>query len=368
VGFIAAIGLLFGLEAADQRRDATRAAWSSAAVLLAARLALFAAVAALDDSGLSRVLFVLVPFAAYFAFGRAVSLALAAASLAVLLAGYALWVPHWYTDATKVSDILMFCVGLVLAISMASIAVGQQEGRARLETALHDLERSHAQLTAYSAQVAELSAAAERNKLARDIHDSLGHHLTAISIQLEKASAFRDRDAGAAQQALADARSSARHALDDVRLSVRTLRGEAARFSLPAKLTELVRQAGGQQPQITLSITGEESGISDAALTVLYRAAQEALTNARRHAQAGHVSVSVEFGRSGARIVVADDGRGFRPQPAGPPGSSGYGLTGMRERAALVGGTMEVESRPGGGTHVTVTVPALPAGVPGCPV
>ena len=81
------------------------------------------------------------------------------------------------------------------------------------EIALRDLRESHDQLAAYAGQAAELSAAAERNRLARDIHDSLGHYLTAIAVQLEKAEVFRDRDQGTASQAVADARTLARQAL-----------------------------------------------------------------------------------------------------------------------------------------------------------
>lgn len=359
-GFVTALAVLFALEAVEARRYAVRTPPWPAFVLLVTRLGLFVAVATFDNSGLSRVLFVLVPFAAYFTFGRTVSLALAGVCLIVLLASYMLWVPHWYTDANYVADIVMFGIGLVLAISMAGIAIGEQEGRVRLEGTLRDLERSHAQLTVYAAQVADLSAAAERNRLARDIHDSLGHHLTAIAVQLEKASAFQDRDQHAAKQALANARSSARRALDDVRVSVRALRIETGPLSLSAMLADLVRQADDGHQRVTLSITGEESGIGQAAVTVLYRAAQEALTNARRHGHARNVSVSVTFDESRARLVVDDDGGGFTAPPAGTE-PDGFGLLGMTERAALVGGAVEIESRPGAGTRVTVAVPRADA-------
>jgi signal transduction histidine kinase len=265
---------------------------------------------------------------------------------------------------------------------MAGIAVGDQASRARLERALRDLEESHLQLTSYAARVAELSCEAERTRLARDIHDSLGHHLTAIAVQLEKAAAFRDRDAATADQALADARSSARQALDDVRLSVRALRGEPP-GTLAAMLGDLVRQAGGGAeggPLATLSVDGldgldgvdgvdgDGGQLSGAARTVLYRAAQEALTNARRHSGARRVSVSLTFTGRYARLVVADDGRGF--DPAARAAGGGFGLVGMRERAALAGGRAEVDSCPGGGTTVTVTVPraAVPAARGGGPV
>ncbi|WP_306366090.1 sensor histidine kinase [Nocardiopsis sp. CC223A] len=358
VGFTACIGLLFALEFAERRLFPVRTPTGPAIAFLAARPALFVAAAALDPSGLSRVLFVLVPFSAYLAFGRTVSLTLGALCLLLLLGGYAVWVPDWYTDATYVSDVLMFSVGLVLAIAMAGITVREQQGRTRLEEALGDLERSHARLTAYADRVAELSAEAERNRVARDIHDGLGHHLTAIAVQLEKAAEFRDLDPRAAGQALADARGSTRSALEDVRHSVRTLRGGGTGFRLRPALADLVRDSGRGRPTVTLSVTGEEDGFGDAELTTLYRACQEALTNARRHSGAGLVSVTVVFDETEARLVVRDDGVG----PPGPPSellsrSPGLGLTGMRERAALVGGSVELHGGPGEGTRVSVTVP-----------
>ncbi|WP_328868860.1 sensor histidine kinase [Streptomyces sp. NBC_00287] len=315
--------------------------------LLAARLVLIVAVAALDDSGLSRALLVLVPFTAYFAFGRTAALALTGCCVAVVLALYTLSEPAWYADPEYVSDLLMLLIGLVLALSMAAVAIGEQRGRARLEE--------------YAARVAELSATDERNRLARDIHDSLGHHLTAIAVQLEKAAAFRGHDPHAADQAVADARRSAGLALDDVRTSVRALRDDrAAPFSLPAALAELVRELDDGRIQASLQVDGEPYdalGADGAALTTLYRTAQEALTNVRRHADAGRVTVSLTFGADSARLVVADDGRGFRPGAVTV--SQGFGLLGIQERARLLGGTAGIDSASGAGTRITVEIPRV---------
>jgi signal transduction histidine kinase len=359
-GFAAVMVVLLAVEIAEWRWLPGPAQRGALLALLAVRLGLFAAAAALDPSGDSRALFILVPFAAYFAFGRAVSLALGGLCLGVLAVSFTLRVPHWYTRAAYLSDLLMFGVGLVLAIAMAGIAVGEQASRMRLEVALRDLRESHDQLTAYAAQVAELSAAAERNRLARDIHDSLGHHLTAITIQLEKAEAFRDRDRPAADQAVADARESARYALREVRGSVRSLRGHGPSAPLSAMLAGLARQAGAGEPHVTVTVAGDEAGVDAATRTVLFRAAQEALTNARRHSGARRISVSVTVDDREVRLVVTDDGRGFDPTPRDGPGRAvrdGFGLLGIRERAALAGGRAEVDSQPGEGTTVTVAVP-----------
>ncbi|MFD9736378.1 sensor histidine kinase [Umezawaea sp. NPDC059074] len=317
-GFVVCVGLLYAVELLEPRH---------VVALLAARLVLFAAVAVLDESGLSRVLFLLVPFLAYLRLGRRVGLALGALSLVLLLGSYLVWVPGWYTDAAAVSDVLMFCVGLVLALAMAATA-----------TSARDAQQ----------EVTELSVAMERTRLARDVHDGLGHHLTAIAVQLEKSEAFRERDPEAADRAVADARRAARQALEEVRSSVRAMRADTEPFHLPSALADLVRDT-----DVVLTVVGAQNGADRAALTALYRAAQESLTNARRHAGATAVSATLTFGPRDARLEVADDGRGFAVDAA-----EGFGLKGMRERARLVGGRVEVASAPGAGTRVTVTVPS----------
>ncbi|GAA2643465.1 sensor histidine kinase [Streptomyces vastus] len=332
VGFVATIGALFALEAAGGRRPAARVP------LLLARCALTGAAVLLDASGLSQVLVVLLPFTAYFAFGRRCALALGALCLAGLLTSYVLTAPGWYRDLEHVSDLLMLAVGLVLALSMAAVAVGEQRARRELEE--------------HAARVAELSATTERNRLARDIHDSLGHHLTAMSVQLEMASDFRALDPGAAQQALNEARHSVKLALGDVRQSVRALRGEAVHPTLSAALAGLAH-SGGARPVVTVEVTGDEDGYGAAELTALYRAAQEGVTNARRHARATRVTVAVRLAEDSARLMVTDDGRGFAPDTA----VTGFGLLGMRERVQLVAGSVDIDSGPDAGTRLMVTVP-----------
>ncbi|WAZ19845.1 sensor histidine kinase [Streptomyces cinnabarinus] len=329
-GFGTAIGALFALEAV--------AGSVPRLPLLLARLALIGAVVVLDASELAQVLFVLLPFTAYFAYGRTVALALAALCPAGLIAGLALGSPGWYRDQEHISDLLMLCVGLVLALSMAAVAVGEQRARLAVQE--------------YAARVAELSAAAERNRLARDLHDSLGHHLTAISVQLEMASEFRTLDPEAAGRAMAEARRSAKLALGDVRRSVRVLRDAPARPALTSALAGLAGD-GGARPRVTVEVSGEESAYGTAELTALYRAAQEALTNARRHAGASEVTVTLRLAADEARLVVADDGCGFAPDGA----TGGFGLLGMRERVQLVAGSVLIDSGPGAGTRLTVTVP-----------
>ncbi|WP_030019745.1 sensor histidine kinase [Streptomyces monomycini] len=332
-GFATGLAALVALETVERRGLPVRAC-----VPMLARVGLIAGVVALDESGLAQALFVLLPFTAYFVCGRGVALALAALCVAGLLTGYALTEPGWHRDVERVADLLMLCVGLILALSMAAVAIGEQRGRRALEQ--------------YAAQVADLSAAAERNRLARDIHDSLGHHLTAVSVQLQIASEFRILQPDSAQRAVDEARLSVKRALGDVRQSVRALRDEEPHRPLTAMLAGLARD-GEDRPQVTVQVDGAEDGYGPAELTALYRAAQEGLTNARRHARASRVTVAVRLTADAARLVVSDDGHGFTPDGA----ATGFGLVGMRERVHLVGGSVHIDSGPGKGTRLTVTVP-----------
>ncbi|MEV1115590.1 sensor histidine kinase [Actinosynnema sp. NPDC049800] len=277
-----------------------------AAVVLVVQAGLVVVIAFADGSGMARVLFLLLPFGAYFAFGRVVAVGVGVGTAVFLVVAFQLTVPGWTRSVEHVSDLLMFGIGLVLALAMA-----------------------------------ELSAAAERNRVARDVHDGIGHHLTAVSVLLEKASAFRDRDAAVADQAIEDARESARRALEDVRTSVRAMRE-------PFRLAEsLTRLAGGLG--VSVACTGDESRYAPRTLLALYRAAQEGITNAMRHAAGSDVTVTVHCGPRQARLVVADDGPGFSVE------REDFGLRGVRERIGLVGGSVEVDG--GSGTRLTVVVP-----------
>ena len=342
--FLGGLAAAAALDWYERRRYPAGASRWPAAGLLVARFVLFVIIAAGDGSGMSRVLFLLLPFTAYFALGRAISIAIGIGCVAFVAGLFQLTIPQWYRQTEQVSDLLMFAVGLVLTIAMAAVAGNERLARTQL------LEANEV-LRASAAQLAELSATAERNRLARDIHDGLGHHLTAIAVLLEKAATFRDRDPTAADLAVENARRSARHALEDVRRSVTTLSGLTPPFRLAHALDELAHEADDGRLSVTVDWQGDESRFEPAALMALYRAAQEGLTNVRRHANATHATVSVHCDPTGAHLIVADDGRGFASE------QEGFGLRGMRERVRLVGGWVSVESRPGGGTRLAVAVP-----------
>ncbi len=310
--FLGALAALAALELPAARR-------LNAGVVLTGQAVLFVAVSYADGSGLSRVLFVLVPFLAYFTYGRAVSVALGAGCLIVFMATQ----PRWYSNVESLSDLLMFGIGIVLAIAMAAVAVEERQGRK---------------------EIARLSAAAERQKIARDIHDDLGHHLTAVVVLLEKAAAYRDRDASEADRAVQDAAKSATLALAEVRESVRTMRSGDGPFDLAVALPRLA----APDVSITFNTTG---GYSESVHTILYRAAQEGITNARRHANATQISVSADLGPELAELTVTDNGHGLNGA------AEGFGLSSMRARVSAAGGQVVLENAAVSGTRVKVWIP-----------
>lgn len=192
------------------------------------------------------------------------------------------------------------------------------------------------------------------------MHDSVGHALTGLAIQLEKASAFRSRDAIAADGAVETAKRLADHALEEVRQAVGLLRAEQPLFLLSAGLRELAETADHAGLRVELLFSGDEAHIPVETRMALFRVAQEGLTNVQRHAQAAHVTLHLAIDADVIRLALRDDGIGFVPGTA-PDGAGsrggGYGLRGIAERVALLGGTYTLRSAPRNGTTLEVVAP-----------
>src|SRR5215218_508797 len=203
-----------------------------------------------------------------------------------------------------------------------------------------------------AARTALAAQEAERLRVARELHDEIGQTLTAVTIQAERAAEGDPALAAAALRLVADA---VRESLDEVRRIARELRPEALDDlglvnALIALSTRVDAQTG---PRVKRELQGTLSPLSAEVELVLYRIAQESLTNAVRHSNAQSVTVSLEADAESVTLRVADDGKGMPEQrPADTAG-----IAGMRERALLVGGRLTVDSRPGHGTEVRLTIP-----------
>ncbi len=208
-----------------------------------------------------------------------------------------------------------------------------------------------------AARVQELEdvRAGERLSLARELHDTVAHHVSAIAVRAQAGVATSARDPEAAVDALRVIGDEASRTLDEMRAMVRVLRDdEAAQLAPAPRVEDLQRLAGGGdgRTRVEVELSGATAGLSPALSGAVYRLAQESVTNARRHARgATCISVEVTVDDSSVRLRVQDDG-----EPAGAS-SGGYGLIGMAERAQLLGGTLEAGAGAERGWTVTAVLP-----------
>ena len=199
----------------------------------------------------------------------------------------------------------------------------------------------------------------ERSRIAREIHDTLAQGYVGISVQLEVLAELlrQNRTAEAARQ-LDTARGHVREGLKDARESIWALRSqEAGETTLPVRMRRLVEAAGGGDVEARFGIHGAYRALAAETEREILRVGQEAIQNVKSHARARHLFVQLEYRPEEIALEVRDDGRGFPVEEM--EGAAGhYGLTGMRERAELMGGALEVRSEPGAGTTVRLRAPA----------
>lgn len=199
-----------------------------------------------------------------------------------------------------------------------------------------------------------VARAEERARIAREIHDTLAQDLTAVVLQLEGALNQLDHDPQRARQRLERALATTRSSLEEARRSVLDLRGGSLPRPLPQALSALARSFTSETGVRVQVVTAGGTQLSARAESELFRIAQEALSNVRRHAQAHSVEISLQRRGDALRLSIRDDGRGFEPASVG---EGHHGLLGMRERARLLGGKLRVVAHPGRGTRITATVP-----------
>jgi len=264
----------------------------------------------------------------------------------------------------------------------------QHDQREQAESLVAQLEAAQTQLRAYAAEVEDLSATRERNRMAREIHDTLGHYLTLLAAQLETALKLEERERrhalnehadradGQLRAELIEARRVTTECLAEVRRSVAALHPTSAVGGpFDEALRRLVAEAQASQPEtaLTLDIEGDIAGLSPEVRVALYRCAQEALTNIRKHAHATRALIRLRIetaDTSGAaageqaasqrvELTILDDGVGVSRDGTDDASEQapGFGLLGMRERIALLGGGVSAQPSGEHGWRVAVSVP-----------
>jgi signal transduction histidine kinase len=244
-----------------------------------------------------------------------------------------------------------FAAGFAFTIAFTVITKRALDSREREEKLRLEVEAANRKLRDQAAQTEELATTRERNRVAREIHDGVGHYLTVVKTQLDAAAALLPAQPERAREAVTKAAKLTGDALDDVRRSVGSLRTDEARAPLPEALRTLTLEAG---LPVTVRVEGTVRALPPGIEHALFRAVQEGLTNVRKHAGAAGAEVALDF-RPAGRVVLAvtDNGRG-----ANGAADGGFGLRGIRERIEVLGGRVESGNRGEGGFALTIEVPA----------
>ncbi len=271
-------------------------------------------------------LLLVLPYAVFrWASGRAMVI-----GSAILLADFALST----VPGTGVPDLIAHLV-VILPIVTAALAL-----RYRAADRLQQLDRIKS---------------LEREQLARDLHDTVAHHVSAIAIRAQAGLATAEHNPAAATDALGLIEAEASKTLAEMRSMVRVLRRtESPELSPSPRVADLEQLAGTAEGGLTVDvrITGDTDSVPPTVAAAIYRIAQESITNARRHARhATRVDVRVDSTVDGVRMSIRDDGE------SGSLAAPGYGITGMTERAALLGGSLQAGRAPGSGWVVTAELP-----------
>jgi signal transduction histidine kinase len=246
----------------------------------------------------------------------------------------------------KLNAALSFGLALVLVMLLINALLEERKSRTKLSTALDQLRQ-------YSLRIEDQSALQERNRIAREIHDSLGHTLTAQSIQLDSALLLQTSNHPEATAFLQEAKQLCKQALQEVRQSVATLRTDPLQGksleSLVEPLMQEFRATTAIEPICMLSLT---QPLPREVISAFYRVLQESLTNIIRHSCANQVILRLVIRDRLLHLQIQDNGKGFDPNQ----NLTGFGIQGMKERIAALGGQFTLSSSPDKGCLIDVRV------------
>ena len=219
-----------------------------------------------------------------------------------------------------------------------------------------DLAGKNAQLVDFAATREQLAITRERNRMARELHDTLAHTLTALSVQLQAAEVLVQRDPPAASRQLEKLSEDTRAGIQEVRRAMHALRAAPLEdLGLVQALDRLAHSAASRAGcELKLDLPHELPDCSTVHAQNMFRIAEETLNNIVQHARASTISLELAQSEKGYRLVIRDDGIGFNPSTV-PEGH--FGITGIQERASLCGGAAELHSAPQEGTIWTIQIP-----------
>ncbi len=225
----------------------------------------------------------------------------------------------------------------------------------RLREQSKSLREANANLSHYASTLEQLAVSRERNRLARELHDTLAHSLTAISVSLETAKAYFDIDVAKSREFIDKSLESTRKGADETRRALKALRSSALEdMGLSFAIQRVAESAAARfHLNLTLDLKNPMPTLSPDVEQTIFRVAQEAIENIVNHSQAKNFSVHLESDVH-TKLTIQDDGIGFDSKSKEPTGH--FGLVGMYERAQLAGGKLKISSEKGKGTQVVLTI------------
>lgn len=242
---------------------------------------------------------------------------------------------------------LLFGLSLVFVLLLMNAAIAERQSNEKLAIALEQLRQ-------YALRIEDQATLQERNRIAREIHDSLGHSLTALNLQLETALKLGRVHPEKAQTFLTQAKQLASQALREVRQSVSTMRSEALLGqSLPEAIATLTHQFQGSTGVLPICTINLARPLPSEINTAVYRILQESLTNIAKYALATEVKIELTATTTELDLSIQDNGKGFNSTQ----NTTGFGLQSMRDRTVALGGRFNIESSPLSGCRIVVKIP-----------
>lgn len=252
--------------------------------------------------------------------------------------------------------IILFFIAIIRTISFIALGVFISLLVTRLREQQAALQQANANLRHYASTLEQLTVSRERNRLARELHDTLAHTLTALSVTLETAKAYFDIDTNKTRELLDKSLEATRSGIDETRRALKSLRSSSLEdMGLGLSIERLAQSAASRfNLDLELDLQHPMPSLSPDVEQTIYRIAQESIENVSHHAQARKLCIRLSHNGQGTTLTIEDDGSGFDPNAKISTGH--FGLVGMKERAELAGGKLTIESEKGRGTKVVLKI------------
>jgi signal transduction histidine kinase len=249
-----------------------------------------------------------------------------------------------------------FNVTLIQAVVLLAVGFSISFLVNRLKHQQQTLEAANIRLTHYASTLEQLATSQERSRLARELHDTLAHTMSGLAVQLEAVKAYWDVNQPMARSVLEKSLAAIHSGLQEARRALKALRASPLDdLGLASAINAMAKEAAADANlKLDLFIPDKMPALSPDVEQCVYRVAQEAITNVVNHANAKNLTVKLEYRDGKARLIIRDDGVGFGKRKSNE--TSHLGLVGMRERAKLVGGQLNIITKPGRGTTIQLTI------------